>query len=254
MSATGARLDVEALRVIEVDSGNDIVDHVSFQVQAGETLGLVGESGSGKTTVALALLGHARTGLRIDHGSVLIEGDDVVSFSATQLQELRGARVSYVPQDPGTALNPVLKIGTQLREVLKIHASHHASQDELDTRIDEVLSEVRLDGTKYLNVYPHQLSGGQQQRVALAMAFLMRPSVIVLDEPTTGLDVSTQRHVLETIRDLCQRHRIAAVFVSHDLAVIADLSDRVAVMYAGRIVELGAMRTHRRVVERCCHS
>jgi peptide/nickel transport system ATP-binding protein len=218
-------------------NGPDVVSDVSFSVRAGEVLGLVGESGSGKTTVALALLGHARKGLRIAAGQVLLDGIDLLALSHADLRAARGARVSYVPQDPSAALNPTLRIGTQLREALNVHQGVTA---DTEGRVAEVMGEVHLEATAdLLRRYPHQLSGGQQQRVALAMAFACRPSLIVLDEPTTGLDVSTQRHVLETVRSLCGTHGVAAVYVSHDLAVVSGLADDVAVMYAGRLIELG---------------
>ncbi len=214
-----------------------MVSDVSFQVPAGHVLGLVGESGSGKTTVALALLGHARRGLELSRGSVLLDGTDLLSLGHHELQELRGGRVAYVPQDPGAALNPTLRIGSQLREALKAHEG----DDDPAQRIAQVLSESHLDSSpEMLRRYPHQLSGGQQQRVAIAMAFSCRPSVIVLDEPTTGLDVTTQRHVLDTVRTLCRSYGVAAVYVSHDLAVVGGLATEVAVMYAGRVIELGS--------------
>jgi peptide/nickel transport system ATP-binding protein len=151
--------------------------------------------------------------------------------------------VSYVPQDPGAALNPALRIGTQLDEVLAAHG-FGASSGERQERLEEMLSEVLLPSDpSFLRRYPHQLSGGQQQRVGLAMAFACRPRVIVLDEPTTGLDVTTQAHVLQTVRMLCGTHGVAALYVTHDLAVVSSLADRVAVMYAGRIVEIGPARS-----------
>jgi peptide/nickel transport system ATP-binding protein len=150
--------------------------------------------------------------------------------------------VSYVPQDPASALNPALRIGVQLREVLEAH-DFGGSSAAREARLAEMMAEVLLPGDAgYLARYPHQLSGGQQQRVGLAMAFACRPSVLVLDEPTTGLDVSTQAHVLATVRDLTRRHGVAALYITHDLAVVADLADDVAVMYAGRIVERGTVR------------
>ena len=232
-----ARLEVTGLDIGLGADGPDVVSEVSFGVRAGEVLGLVGESGSGKTTVALALLGHARKGLRIRAGQVLLDGIDLLALSHADLRAARGARVSYVPQDPSAALNPTLRIGSQLREALSVH---QGVTSDADGRINEVLAEVHLeDSADMLRRYPHQLSGGQQQRVALAMAFACRPSLIVLDEPTTGLDVSTQRHVLETVRSLCGTHGVAAVYVSHDLAVVSGLADDVAVMYAGRLIELG---------------
>src|SRR5690349_5661166 len=233
----GVRLDVRGLEVRLGRAGPDVVSDVCFTVQAGQVLGLVGESGSGKTTVVLALLGHARRGLRISSGAVLVDGVDLLRLSASQLRAVRGARVAYVPQDPSAALNPALRIGTQLREAIRVHPG---AVDDPDGRIREVLQEARLDPTpELLRRYPHQLSGGQQQRVSLAMAFCCRPSLIVLDEPTTGLDVSTQRHVLETVRSLCRSYGVAAVYVSHDLAVVGGLVSEVAVMYAGRIIEIG---------------
>jgi peptide/nickel transport system ATP-binding protein len=232
------RLKVTGLEVRLGRSGPDVVRDVSFAVPAGGVLGLVGESGSGKTTVALALLGHARRGLRITAGQVLLDGIDLLKLSAPELRAARGARVSYVPQDPSAALNPTLRVGTQIREVLQIHAGAAGNAGD---RVAEVMREVHLDPTpEMLHRYPHQLSGGQQQRIALAMAFACRPSLIVLDEPTTGLDVSTQRHVLDTVRSLCRSYGVAAVYVSHDLAVVSGLVSDVAVMYAGRVVEIGS--------------
>ena len=232
-------LEVENLRVELVGSGIDIVDDVSLSVPAGDVLGLVGESGSGKTTVGLAILGHMRRGARIAGGEIRIEGRNILALRPLERQALRGTLVSYVPQDPASALNPALRIGKQLDETLAEHGFGNSDADRR-TRIKQVLAEVLLESDdEFLRRYPHQLSGGQQQRVALAMAFANRPRVIVLDEPTTGLDVTTQAHVLDTVRDLCQAHGVAAVYVSHDLAVVASLSLRVAVMYAGRIVEIG---------------
>jgi peptide/nickel transport system ATP-binding protein len=232
------RLKVTGLEVRLGRSGPDVVRDVSFAVPAGEVFGLVGESGSGKTTVALALLGHTRRGLRITGGKVLLDGIDLLTLSPRDLRAVRGALVSYVPQDPSAALNPALRVGTQIREVLQVHAE---AVGDAGDRVAEVMREVYLDPTpQLLQRYPHELSGGQQQRVALAMAFACRPSLIVLDEPTTGLDVSTQRHVLDTVRGLCRSYGVAAVYVSHDLAVVSDLVSDVAVMYAGRIVEIGS--------------
>jgi peptide/nickel transport system ATP-binding protein len=231
------RLEVTNLDVGLGKHGPLIVSGVSFQIRAGEILGLVGESGSGKTTVALALSAYTRRGLSIRDGEVRVDGTNLLTLRPSELRAKRGATVAYVPQDPAAALNPALKIGTQLREALTVH---HGATEDSDARVLEVLGEVRLEPTReMLRRYPHQLSGGQQQRVALAIAFACRPSLIVLDEPTTGLDVSTQRHVLETVRALCRSYGVAAVYVSHDLAVVSQLVTDVAVMYSGRIIEVG---------------
>ncbi len=230
---------VRDLRIDLISSGEDIVEAIAMDVRAGEVLGLVGESGSGKTTVGMALMGYCRPGGKVTGGDILIDGRPLAAMAAGELRRLRGGTVSYIPQDPGTALNPALRIGTQLSEMLQAHRSETSAEDQ-KARIREALEEVALPSNdEFLRRYPHQLSGGQQQRVAIGMAFACRPHVIVCDEPTTGLDVTTQARVLETIRDLCHSHQVAAVYVSHDLAVVAELADSVAVMYAGRIVERG---------------
>ncbi|MDX6312080.1 MAG: peptide/nickel transport system ATP-binding protein ddpF [Streptomyces sp.] len=236
--ATAASCSVSGLRVRIGADGPDIVDDISFDIAPGEVLALVGESGSGKTTVGTALLAHTRKGARIASGTVTIDGTELLGARPESARARRGADVAYIPQDPAASLNPVMRIGRQIREVLDVHRAGPA--EERQARVREVLRDVALpDDDAFLRRYPHQLSGGQLQRVAIAMAFVMRPKVLVLDEPTTGLDVTTQAHVLATVRDLCARHRVAAVYVTHDLAVVGENAQRVAVMYAGRIVELG---------------
>ncbi len=237
MSATA--VEVRDLRVELTGRDVDVVDEISLEISPGEVLGLVGESGSGKTTVGMALLGHVRRGGHVGGGAVVIDGRDLAGLGDAGLRQLRGGTVAYIPQDPGTSLNPALRLRLQLREMLEAHAGSQSDADR-DARMREALEEVALPSDDaFLARYPHQLSGGQQQRVAIAMAFACRPNVIVCDEPTTGLDVTTQARVLETVRELCRTHSVAALYVSHDLAVVAELADRVAVMYAGRIVEQG---------------
>jgi peptide/nickel transport system ATP-binding protein len=229
-------IEVSGLRVEVARTGAEIVDGIAFAAAKGEIVGLVGESGSGKTTAAVALLGHARRGTRIVAGTVSVAGVSILDLVPEQLREARGKLVAYVPQDPAAALNPALRIGLQLQELLDAHGAGGSGE-----RITEALAEVALPADEaFLRRYPHQLSGGQQQRICLAMAFLLRPAAIVLDEPTTGLDVTTQAHVLETVRDLCRSHDTAAVYVSHDLAAVAAIASRVVVLYAGRVVEDGA--------------
>jgi len=233
-----AAVAVQDLQVAIESTGTPVISDVSFEIARGEIFGVVGESGSGKTTVGLALLGHARRGLRIAGGSVLLGDRDILALDEEQLRRLRGTLVSYVPQDPASSLNPALRIGTQLREVIEAHGTHRGSA--VSERVAEMMREVALpDDRAFLKRYPHEISGGQQQRVGLAMAFANRPRLIVLDEPTTGLDVTTQAHVLATVRELATLHDVAALYVSHDLAVVATLAERVAVMYAGRVVEIG---------------
>ena len=233
----GSAVTVEDLE-ITTTAGTPVVTGVSFQIQPGEVLGLVGESGSGKTTVGLSLLGHARRGLKIAGGTIRLGDKSILDMPPEQMRALRGSLVSYVPQDPASSLNPALRVGLQMREVLEAHGSKDDKANA--ARIAEMMREVALsDDPAYLRRYPHELSGGQQQRIGLAMAFANRPRLIVLDEPTTGLDVTTQATVLATVRELAAAHGVAALYVSHDLAVVAALARRVAVMYSGRIVELG---------------
>lgn len=232
---------VDDLTVRAGADGPAIIEHVSIEVGRGEILGVVGESGSGKTTLGLALLGYGRDGAVITGGDILIDGVSMVQASSRELARRRGSLVAYVPQDPAGALNPTLRIGAQLREVLELERDQRRTKVDTIERIRSSLREMGLpDDDAFLRRYPHQLSGGQQQRLLLCLAFLREPSVVVLDEPTTGLDVTTQARVLDTVRDACQRHGTAAVFVTHDLDVVGSLAHRVLVLYAGRLAEHGS--------------
>ncbi|WP_182359026.1 ABC transporter ATP-binding protein [Tomitella gaofuii] len=231
------------LRVAATAGGKEVLHGVSFDLHAGAMLALVGQSGSGKTTAGLACLGHFRRGLRHTGGGVDLYQDgeplDVLDLPEPERRKLRGGRISYVPQDPALSLNPAMRVGDQILEVLRVHG-FGGSDAERKARVAEVLPEVGLPGDPgYQRRYPHQLSGGQQQRIGIAMAFACRPSVMVLDEPTTGLDVTTQALVLETIHELTRRHDVAGLYITHDLAVVAEVADAVAVMLTGDIVERG---------------
>src|SRR3954469_22717514 len=231
-------LVVEDLGVTLTGRPVDVVDDIDLVLRPGEVVGLVGESGSGKTTVGTSLLGYARAGALISAGKVLIEDRDVLKLPWKEVRKLRGEEIAYVPQDPASALNPSIRIGKQIVELLELRGIG-TSESRLQGARDG-LAEVGLpNDDDFLKRYAHQLSGGQVQRVALAMAFLPKPKVLVLDEPTTGLDVTTQKMVLQTMAELCRAHGVSALYVTHDLAVIANIADRVAVMYAGQIAELG---------------
>lgn len=239
---TTSALCATGLRV-ETDAGAEILHGISFTLQPGRILALVGESGSGKTTAGLACMGHFRQGLAKGTGTVSLGGGDagnILDLPDHQLRRLRGKTISYVPQDPALSLNPSMRIGEQIAETLRVHHIG-ATDSDRRLRVAEVLAEVGLSNDRaYQRRYPHQLSGGQQQRVGIAMAFACRPSVIVLDEPTTGLDVTTQAVVLQTIDELAERHQVAGLYITHDLAVVAQIADEVAVMLEGDIVEHGA--------------
>ena len=231
---------IQDLRIgLTARPGVDVVDDIDLVLKPGEVVGLVGESGSGKTTVGTALLGYTRAGALFERGKVLFQDSDVLALPWQQVRKLRGEEIAYVPQDPASALNPSIRIGKQIVELMELRGLGTA-----ETRLQgarDGLAEVGLpNDDEFLRRYSHQLSGGQVQRVALAMAFLPKPKVLVLDEPTTGLDVTTQGMVLQTMGELCRTHGVAALYVTHDLAVIANIADRVAVMYAGQIAELGA--------------
>ncbi|MFF1831414.1 dipeptide ABC transporter ATP-binding protein [Paenarthrobacter sp. NPDC058040] len=239
-TATKPVLSARDLR-IATTSGHEILHGVSFSLLPGKILALVGESGSGKTTAGLACLGHLRRGLKRVGGGVHLSGAQasILSLPEPERRKLRGGSISYVPQDPALSLNPAMPIGRQIREVLDAH-HYGATEEDRRKRTAEVLAEVGLDnGRSYQRRYPHQLSGGQQQRVGIAMAFACRPAVMVLDEPTTGLDVTTQALVLQTIAGLAERHGVAGLYITHDLAVVAKVADEVVVMLSGEVVEKG---------------
>ncbi|MEZ0110544.1 peptide/nickel transport system ATP-binding protein [Catenulispora sp. EB89] len=226
-------LTVRDLR-IQTAAGAEIVGGVDLALEHGQTLGIVGESGSGKTTMALALLGYAARGARIAGGEVEVDGESLLGLSESALREVRGRLISYVPQDAGPALNPSLRIGASIGDVIRTRGVEGTS------RIRGLLAAVDLPDTDaFARRLPHQLSGGQQQRVTIAMALGCEPPVVVMDEPTTGLDVVTQQSVLREVRRLREERGVSIVYVSHDLAVVSQIADRMAVMYAGRVVEEG---------------
>ena len=211
---------------------------VSFSIKRGETLGIVGESGCGKSTVAYGIIGFLGTNGRITEGNVFFEGDDLVGRSQKELNALRGDRISMVYQDPMAALNPTLRIGEQLSEVLTCHRNI-IRDDARDLCVDMLERVYMPDAADVMNRYPHQISGGQQQRVIIAMAMLNKPSLLIMDEPTTALDVTVEATVLDLVEDLKKDFNTGILFISHNLGVVARVSDHLCVMYAGQIVEQG---------------
>ena len=218
-----------------------ILRNIDLTVSEGESVGIVGESGSGKSTLALAAMGFLKRGLRLLDGSVAFRGKDMFSLTRTELEKIRGGEIALIPQNSGQSLTPTMRIGAQLIEALRLHSSVPASEHV--TKAIELLGQVRLPDPKaILSRFPHELSGGQQQRVAVAMALAGEPDALLLDEPTTGLDVTTQAHILELLRDIAHERNMAMVYVSHDLGAIARVCDRVVVMYAGEVVLEGTTR------------
>ncbi|OJI45429.1 ABC transporter ATP-binding protein [Vibrio vulnificus] len=232
-----------SVRDLEVSFTTDdgpvkVLHGVNFDVRAGRTLGLVGESGSGKSVTSMSIMGLLPKPYgQIVNGQILYRGTDLVTLPAEQMYAMRGARISIIFQDPMTALNPVHTVGRQINEVLELH------RPDLDKRARneyalEMLKKVKIPlPEKRLNEYPHNLSGGMRQRVMIAMALACKPDILICDEPTTALDVTVQASILELMNELQQETGMAMIFITHDLGVVAEVCDDVAVMYGGRIVE-----------------
>jgi oligopeptide/dipeptide ABC transporter ATP-binding protein len=220
----------------------EAVDGVTFNVRSGEILGVVGESGSGKSVTALALLRLIRPPGRIVHGAVRFEGTDLVGLSEDEMRAVRGTRIAMVFQSPRTALNPVLTVGRQISRLFELHQG--ASRAEGRARTIGMLKLVGIsEPERRARQYAHQLSGGMCQRVMIAMALATSPRLLLADEPTTGLDALIGAQILELLRDLGRRTGASILLITHDLGVVAEVCDRVAVMHAGQIVEVGAVRT-----------
>ena len=210
---------------------------VSIDLRPGEVIGLIGESGSGKSTLAAAMLRLLPPGTESD-GSIWFEDRDLLKTEEHELRKVRGARIALIPQDPAVSLNPVIRVGDQISEVLRAHLEMTRKQRR--TRVEELLREVGFDDSaRIYAAYPHQLSGGQRQRVVIAQAMACRPALVIADEPTSKLDSPLQAQILAVLSDLIRRHGTALLWITHDPALLAGFADRIAVMYAGRIVEQG---------------
>ena len=212
------------------------VDGVDFDLFVGEKLGLVGESGSGKTTLALAIMRMIKSPGRVDKGSILLGDLDLLSMTNTEMRELRSSEISTVPQGAMNALNPVRKVGAQIIDGLMDHG-RGGDKESMKSAVQDLLEQVDLDG-EISDRYPHQLSGGMQQRVTIAMAISLGPKVIIADEPTSALDVVVQRNVMDTFERVQAATGTSVILVGHDMGLMAQFNDRIAVMYAGRIVEI----------------
>ena len=220
-------------------SAGPILRDVSLTVNAGEAMALVGESGAGKSTIAKAILGILPAGIRVTGGEVLFEGQDLLKLPAARMRELLGVRIALIPQDPQTSLNPSRRIGDQLTDGLRLRAK--LSREDAMAKAVSLLIDVHIrDPEAVLKRFPHELSGGMRQRVLIAQAFSLKPHVIIADEPTTALDVTVQKQVLRLIRDMQRAHDTTLLFVTHDLGVVAQICDKMTVLYGGKVLEQGA--------------
>jgi len=218
-----------------------VVRGVNLQVRKGETLAVVGESGSGKTVTCLSVMGLLPPSGRITRGSIHFQGQDVASLSTDERRKLSGSKMAMIFQEPMTSLNPLFRVGQQIAEAIRTHEA--VSKKEARQRAEELLSLVRIpESTKRLENYPHELSGGMRQRVMIAMALAGKPELLIADEPTTALDVTVQAQILDLLAELQNELGMALLFITHDLGVVAGIADRVAVMYAGQVVETGPTR------------
>jgi oligopeptide/dipeptide ABC transporter ATP-binding protein len=241
-SRGGRAVSASSIARASVATSAAAVRELSFSIAPGEVLGLVGESGSGKSVTSLAIMGLLPPGAAIS-GEITFQNGDAVpqrltSLNPNQLRQLRGSSIAMIFQEPMTALNPVMRVGDQIAEAVLAH--HRVSKAEAWRRAVEGMREVAIpDPEQRARSYPHQLSGGMRQRVMIAMAIVNRPQLLVADEPTTALDVTIQQQILDLLNDLRHKFGLAMLFISHDLAVVSHVADRVAVMYAGELVELG---------------
>jgi len=237
-------LDVRGLTTLFETRQGDLraVNRVHLRVEPGETLGLVGESGCGKSMLASSVLRLVPPPGRIVSGEILWKGRDLLQLSEPQMRRIRGREIGLVFQEPGAALNPVMTVGAQVAEPLRVHL--RLSREEARKRVVELFRAVRIgDPARRIRDYPHEMSGGMKQRVLIAAAIACSPDLLIADEPTTALDVTVQAQVLELLRQLKQEYQLAMILISHDLGVVAENADRVAVMYAGRIVEEAPVRS-----------
>ncbi|MEA5015577.1 MAG: ABC transporter ATP-binding protein [Candidatus Limiplasma sp.] len=217
------------------------VSHVSLQLRKKETLGLVGETGAGKTTLALSVMRLLPKGVgEITGGEVLFEGKDLLKASDAEMRAYRGKTISMIFQDPMTSLNPVIPVGKQVAEILELHNTRHLSREQIERRVDEMFELVGIPPYRK-NEYPHQFSGGMKQRGVIAVSLALNPELLIADEPTTALDVTIQAQVLAMMEDIKQKLDTSMIMITHDLGIIAEMCDTVAVMYAGEIVESGSV-------------
>lgn len=232
-------LEIKNLSVVYFSDGKKVcaVNHVDLELVKGETLGLVGETGAGKTTIAKAILGILpNPQAKVEHGEILVDGENLLKLSETKMRKIRGKKISMIFQDPMTSLNPVRTVGAQIAEAIELHEK--LSKAEVEKRAVDMLEQVGIPAERYGD-YPHQFSGGMKQRVVIAMALACHPELLLADEPTTALDVTIQAQVLQMMNELKDHYGTSVIMITHDLGVIAEMAQKVGVVYAGEIIEYG---------------
>ncbi len=225
---------------LEFQKNNQVIEvlkNVSFELNKGETLGIVGESGSGKSVIALTIMKLVSKQAKITHGDIIFRGESLRNLSEKTMQSIRGKKITMIFQEPMTSLNPVLKCGYQIEEMF---LTHDKKKKSYKNEVLELLKEVKIDQPERIyDAYPHQISGGQKQRVMIAMSIATHPDLLIADEHTTALDVTVQKNILELLKDLQKKYGMSMIFISHDLAVIKEICNKIVVLWNGKVMEIG---------------
>lgn len=235
-------LEINKLKIIYRKRKKDFLalDCVNLEVQKGEVLGIVGESGSGKSTLGLSIMRLLPPQAMIQNGDIYFKGQNICKIKETQFnKKFRGKEITYIPQNPQNSLNPVFTVGRQLKDIIRYRAKDNLKNNSIDEKAVQIMSEMGIaDAEKRLDEYPHQFSGGMKQRVLLSMAFVTNPALLIADEPTTALDVTVEAQILGLLADLIKEYQSSIIYITHDLGVVSEIADRVAVFYAGRVIEI----------------
>ena len=235
-------LEIDKLKIVYRKRKKDFLalDCVNLQLKKGEVLGIVGESGSGKSTLGLSIMRLLPPQAKIQNGNIYFKGQNICKIKEGKFnKEMRGKEITYIPQNPQNSLNPVFTVGRQLKDIIRYRAKNNLGNQSIDEKAVKIMTEMGIaDAEKRLDEYPHQFSGGMKQRVLLSMAFVTNPTLLIADEPTTALDVTVEAQILGLLADLIEEYQSSIIYITHDLGVVSEIADRVAVFYAGRVIEI----------------
>ncbi len=235
-------LEIDKLKIVYRKRKKDFLalDCVNLQLKKGEVLGIVGESGSGKSTLGLSIMRLLPPQAKIQNGNIYFKGQNICKIREGKFnKEMRGKEITYIPQNPQNSLNPVFTVGRQLKDIIRYRAKNNLGNQSIDEKAVKIMTEMGIaDAEKRLDEYPHQFSGGMKQRVLLSMAFVTNPTLLIADEPTTALDVTVEAQILGLLADLIEEYQSSIIYITHDLGVVSEIADRVAVFYAGRVIEI----------------